>query len=125
MSTSAAEDLQNALSCIKTFVTEIGPQFVDLIPQTAQALIPLFDLGMNDEVRELAYEVWGELLNSAKVAGRQPLLTEMLNELLKRTIPRMQMKDADDGTVLVAIVTSRVNGVTSCLKKAGPNVLGI
>merc|ERR1719281_1972823 len=123
MSTSAAEDLQNALQCIKTFVTELGVQYVDFIPQTAQALIPIFDLGMSEEVRDLAFDVWGELLNSAKLAGRQPIVSELCQEFLKRNLPQMTAKDSD-GHVLVDTLKTRADGVTTCLKKAGPNVLG-
>merc|ERR1719161_1484575 len=124
MSTSAAEDLENALSCIKTFVTELGMHYVDFIPQTAQNLIPVFDLGMSEEVRDLAFDVWGELLNSAKLAGRQPIVSELCREFLKRTLPQMTVRDAD-GDVLVDTLKTRADGVSTCLKKAGPNVLGV
>lgn len=124
MNTSEMEDLRHALECVHTFADELKAQYADFIPMTAQALLPVFDFPMGEEVRDLAFETWGHLLTSAKLAGRGQVLQELSQEFLKRILPQMKEK-INNGGVNVEALKTRADGVTTCLKKAGPNVLGV
>jgi hypothetical protein len=122
MNTAEMEDLQHALECLHTFVEELGVKFADFIPQTANALLPVFDFPMGEEIRQLAFDCWGHLLTSAREAGRNDVLKELLKRMLSQIIPQMQEK-VQGSMVNVQAVNTRAEGVTTCLKKAGPNVL--
>lgn len=121
MSTSEIEDLQNALECVHTFVEELGKLYSPFVGQTAQALLPVFDFSMAEQIRDMAFETWGELCNAAREGGNAQALTELVNEFLKRILPKMEggAEDAVDASAL----KTRADGVAKCLKKAGPNVL--
>eukprot|EP00746_Dinoflagellata_sp_MGD_P162698 gnl/MRDRNA2_/MRDRNA2_90374_c0_seq1.p1 gnl/MRDRNA2_/MRDRNA2_90374_c0~~gnl/MRDRNA2_/MRDRNA2_90374_c0_seq1.p1 ORF type:complete len:1144 (-),score=262.67 gnl/MRDRNA2_/MRDRNA2_90374_c0_seq1:112-3543(-) len=122
MNTAEMEDLQHALECVHTFVEELGVKYADFIPQTANALLPVFDFPMGEEIRQLAFECWGHLLTSARESGRTDVLKELVKEMLTKIIPQMQEK-VQGSMVNVQAVNTRAEGVTTCLKKAGPNVL--
>merc|ERR1719160_1425953 len=122
MNTAEMQDLQHALECVHTFVEELGVKYADFIPQTAQALLPVFDFPMGEEIRNLAFECWGHLLTSAKLAGRVDVIKGLVKEMLTKIIPQMSEK-IKGSMVNVQAVSTRTEGVTTCLKKAGPNVL--
>merc|ERR1719161_1812240 len=76
MNTAEMEDLQHALECVHTFIEELGVKYADFIPQTASALLPVFDFPMGEEIRQLAFECWGHLVTSAKEANRVVVLKD-------------------------------------------------
>lgn len=118
MTTSEVEDMHNALDCLHTFVEELGKGYAPFLAQTAHGLLPVFDFGMQEDIRELAFETWGELCNCARQTGAKAELTELCKEFLKRILPKFDETDVD-----VQASVSRCQGVTVCLQKAGPQVL--
>ena len=56
------------------------------------------------------------------LSGRTDVLKELVKEMLTKIIPQMQEK-VQGSMVNVQAVNTRAEGVTTCLKKAGPNVL--
>lgn len=120
MSTSEMEDLKNGLECIHTFVEELGKLFLPFVATTAQALLPVFDFSMAEEIRDLAFETWGQLCSACRKADSEggAVLSELTNEFLKRILPKFEENDVD-----VQAFKTRADGVTTCLRKAGPNVL--
>merc|ERR1719482_2460259 len=118
MNTAEMQDLQNALDCVHTFVEELGVAYADFIPQTAQALLPVFDFPMGESIRDLSFQCWGHLLTSAKLAGKNDILQGLVKEMLTKIVPQMQEK-IQESMVNVQALSTRAEGVTTCLKKAG------
>mmetsp|Transcript_946 Transcript_946/g.2665 ORF Transcript_946/g.2665 Transcript_946/m.2665 type:complete len:1113 (-) Transcript_946:255-3593(-) len=121
MSTSEMEDLQNAIECVHTFVEELGKHYAPFVAQTAQALLPVFDFSMGEEIRDLAFETWGELCSSARDSGQGEVLTQLVHEFLNRIIPALEV--SAPGPVDTEGLKTRADGVVACLKKAGTGVL--
>mmetsp|Transcript_99141 Transcript_99141/g.280086 ORF Transcript_99141/g.280086 Transcript_99141/m.280086 type:complete len:1111 (+) Transcript_99141:101-3433(+) len=119
MGTSEMEDLQNALSCVHTFVKELGKHFAPFVGQTAQGLLPVFEFSMGEEIRDLAFETWGELCNAARESGQTQILSDLVQEFLKRVLSKM----TDSSSVDLGALKTRADGVVACLKNAGPGIL--
>lgn len=119
MSTSEMEDLKNALSCVHTFVEELGMHYAGFVAQTAQALLPVFDFSMGEEIRDLAFETWGQLCNSAREGGQGQILSQLVQEFLNRILPKLTEYTNLD----VEALKTRADGVQNCLAKAGPGIL--
>lgn len=120
MQTSELEDLKNALECVHTFVDQLEKAFAPYITQTAQALLPVFEFSMAEEIRELAFETWGQLCLSAQKAAQGQVLNDLVMEFMRRVLPKMSSATESSTGVL----KSRADGVKLCLEKAGPGVLG-
>eukprot|EP00928_Gymnodinium_smaydae_P061449 TRINITY_DN45518_c0_g1_i1.p1 TRINITY_DN45518_c0_g1~~TRINITY_DN45518_c0_g1_i1.p1 ORF type:complete len:1116 (+),score=369.48 TRINITY_DN45518_c0_g1_i1:79-3426(+) len=120
MSTSEMEDLKNALSCVHTFAEELGKLYAPFVAQTAQALLPVFEFAMDEEIRDLAFETWGQLCNSARTGDQNQVLGELVKEFLGRILPKLQ----DTQDLDVAALKTRADGIVVCLRKAGPGILG-
>lgn len=118
MSSSELEDLQHAIECVHTFVEKLGQKFAPFIGQTAQALLPVFEFSMNEDVRDLAFETWGKLCSCARDGDQPQLVAELCNEFMKRILPKLEQ-----GSVDLEAMKTRVDGVIACLKDAGPGVL--
>jgi len=115
MSSSEMEDLSHALECVNTFVEKLGKAYVPYVESTAEALLPVFEFNMKEEIRDLAFEVWGALVDTARGEGQAQTLTQ---KFLQLTLPKFAATELD----LEALKTVS-DGMTACLKKAGPNVL--
>jgi hypothetical protein len=118
MNSSDLEDLKNALDCVLTFVKNLGKQFAPFVPSTSQALLPVFDFSMGEEIRDLAFETWGELCSVARDGGDAGILSQLVQEFLSRIFPKLEGADVD-----LEARKTRIDGVTACLRKAGPGVL--
>lgn len=123
MSTSEMEDLQNAIECVHTFVEELGKHYAPFVAQTAQALLPVFDFSMGEEIRDLAFETWGELCSAARDSNQGQVLTQLVHEFLGRILPALQPEGPGAGPVDAEGLKTRADGVVACLKKAGAGVL--
>jgi len=123
MSTSAMEDLRNALECVHTFVEELGKCYAPYVAQTAQALLPVFDFSMAEEIRDMAFETWGELCNAARDGAQlqAQVLGQLVNEFLTRILPKLE--GGGEEAIDVGALKTRADGVAKCLKKAGPGIL--
>jgi len=119
MSTSEIEDLQNALECVHTFVEELGKLYAPFVAQTAQALLPVFEFSMAEQIRDLAFETWGELCRAARDGGQPEVLTQLVHEFLNRILPKLEADGSEDAEAL----KTRADGVKTCLNKAGPGIL--
>jgi len=119
MNSSEMEDLKHAIECVHTFVEKLGQKFAPFISQTAQALLPVFEFSMSEEIRDQAFETWGQLCNCSKESGQGQVLTELVNEFMKRILPKLELPCVD-----IQAWKTRTDGVMACLKEAGPNVLG-
>eukprot|EP00405_Crypthecodinium_cohnii_P024155 CAMPEP_0206488576 /NCGR_PEP_ID=MMETSP0324_2-20121206/42530_1 /ASSEMBLY_ACC=CAM_ASM_000836 /TAXON_ID=2866 /ORGANISM="Crypthecodinium cohnii, Strain Seligo" /LENGTH=1115 /DNA_ID=CAMNT_0053967697 /DNA_START=95 /DNA_END=3442 /DNA_ORIENTATION=- len=128
MSTSELEDLKGAIGCVHTFVEELGKLFVDYLQQTAQALLLVFDFALDEDVRDLAFETWGLLCQCARESGQVDKVGELVQEFLKRMLPKFEQVGATGSVAEAqgidsAALKTAANGVTACLRKAGPGVL--
>jgi len=119
MHTSDLEDLMNALSCVHTFVEELGPAYAPFVAQTAQALLPAFEFNMSEEIRDLAFETWGQLCTAARTSGQNEILSQLVQEFLSRIMPKLEKWDNLD----LQELKTRADGIKTCLEKAGPNIL--
>jgi len=118
MYSSELQDLKGALECVHTFVEKLGKAYSAYVAQTAQALLPVFDFSMAEEIRDLAFETWGQLCSCARADGKVQIVSELLMEFLKRILPKFEAADTD-----IAALKTRTDGITTCLKKAGPGIL--
>jgi len=120
MYASDKQDLQAALEAVHTFVQELRKGYAPFVAQTAHALLPVFDFSMDEGIRSLAYETWGQLCQCARDGGQVQVASELVMEFLKRILPKFEEAEID-----VAALKSRADGVTCCLKKAGPDILSM
>jgi len=118
MYSSDLQDLKAALECVHTFVEELGKGYSCYVSDTAKALLPVFDFSMAEEIRDLAFETWGELCGSARDAGQLQVVSELVMEFLKRMLPKFDETDFD-----VLAQRTRADGITTCLKKGGAGIL--
>eukprot|EP00927_Polykrikos_kofoidii_P065243 TRINITY_DN61025_c0_g1_i1.p1 TRINITY_DN61025_c0_g1~~TRINITY_DN61025_c0_g1_i1.p1 ORF type:complete len:1124 (+),score=179.06 TRINITY_DN61025_c0_g1_i1:84-3455(+) len=118
MSSSELEDLRNAVQCVHTFVEKLGQGFAPFIMQTAEALLPVFEFCMSEEVRDLAFETWGQLCHAAHDAGQKQTVSALVLEFMKRILPKLEMPSVD-----VEALKTRADGVVACLNEAGPDIL--
>jgi len=125
MSTSEMEDLQNAVSCVHTFAEELGKLYAPFVSQTAQALLPVFDFNMDEGVRDMAFEVWGLLCQAAREGGQPEVVSQLVQEFMKRLLPKLE--SIANTTEQIAVDTEALrtvaDGIKVLLQKAGPNVL--
>lgn len=119
MSTSDMEDLLCALQSVHCFIEELGASFAPFVPQTAKALVPVFDFNVDEQVRELAFETWGDLCKCARGANQTAAVSDLVMEFLKQTVPAFEQEQFLD---LDALKT-KAEGVTTVLKAAGPGML--
>jgi len=118
MYSSDMQDMRGALECVHTFAEELGKSYAPHVAQTAQALLPVFDFSMAEEIRDLAFETWAELCTCAREGGQVQTVSDLLMEFLKRVLPQLEKDEVD----YLALKT-HVDGVTTCLRKAGPGIL--
>merc|ERR1719456_816046 len=52
MSTAEVEDLECALQSVHTYIDELKAGFAPFIADVAKALVPVFDFGMDETIRE-------------------------------------------------------------------------
>eukprot|EP00933_Yihiella_yeosuensis_P042171 TRINITY_DN3669_c0_g4_i1.p1 TRINITY_DN3669_c0_g4~~TRINITY_DN3669_c0_g4_i1.p1 ORF type:complete len:1118 (+),score=297.78 TRINITY_DN3669_c0_g4_i1:93-3446(+) len=119
MYSSELQDLKAALECVHTFVEELEGAYSPFVAQTAHALLPVFEFSMAEEIRDLAFETWGELCGSAKQGGQNQVVGELVMEFLKRVLPKFE----SEGPLDLEGLKTCADGVTTCLKKAGPGIL--
>lgn len=120
MSTSELEDLGHAVECVRTFAETLGQLFAPFVAQTAHALLPVFEFSMSEDIRNVAFETWGQLCHSAREGGQAQVLAELVAEFMKRILPKLQEGFGDSA---LEVMRTRADGITHCLKEAGPNIL--
>lgn len=119
ISTSEMDDLKNAVDCLHTFAQTLKKDgFAQFVPQSAQALLPVFDFDMSEEIRALAFETWAELCASCKHAGNAQVLSQLITEFMNRVLPKFKGQHKD-----IEAMKSCADGVYFCLHEAGPGVL--
>lgn len=118
MYSSEIQDLKAALECVHTFVEELAAAYAPFVGETAKALLPVFDFCMEDGIRDLAFETWGQLCRSARQGGQVQIVNELVMEFLKRVLPKFEAAKVD-----VAELKTSADGMTACLREAGPGIL--
>lgn len=119
MSSSELEDLQHAIECVRSFVVNLGKHFAPFVVDTARALLPVFEFSLKEEIRELAFDTWGQLCHWALEVGDKPLVADLVREFMTRILPKLAGLTAD-----TEAMKTLTEGVTACLKEAGPGILG-
>ncbi|CAE7246180.1 Ipo5 [Symbiodinium sp. CCMP2456] len=118
MYSSEIQDLKAALECVHTFVEELAAAYAPFVGETAKALLPVFDFCMEDGIRDLAFETWGQLCRSARQGGQVQIVNELVMEFLKRVLPKFEAAKVD-----VAELKTSADGMTACLREAGSGIL--
>lgn len=119
ISTSEMDDLKNAVDCLHTFAHTLKKDgFSQFVPQSAQALLPVFDFDMSEEIRALAFQTWAELCASCRLAGNSDVLSQLIQEFMSRVLPKFEEKHKD-----IEALKTRADGMYFCLHEAGPGVL--
>lgn len=119
MSTSEVEELAEALECVHKFIEELGPHYAPFVAETAKALLPVFEFNIDEDIRDMAFETWGNLCQCSRDANQSGAVNDLVMEFLKHVTPAFEQKDNID---LEALKT-KADGITCTLKKAGPNIL--
>jgi hypothetical protein len=117
LKTTQIEDMQSALSLIKTMVDQMSESYAPHIQDTARGLLPVFDFELGEEVRDTAFEVWGSLITVARKCKQQAVLQELLQSMMGRVL--VNMETTDD----LAWELTQANGMATAFKAAGPGVL--
>lgn len=118
MSSSDLEDLQGALQAVHTFIEQLGAAYAPFVTDTAKALVPVFEFNVDEDIRELAFEVWGELCQCARKANNTTAVNELVMEFVKRVVPALKGDEALDAEAL----RTKAEGTASVLKSAGPGI---
>ncbi|CAE7217211.1 Ipo5 [Symbiodinium pilosum] len=118
MYSSEIQDLKAALECVHEFVETLAALYAPFVAETAKALLPVFDFCMEDGIRDLAFETWGQLCRSARQGGQVQVVTELVMEFLKRVLPKFEAEKVE-----FAELKTCADGMTTCLKEAGPGIL--
>lgn len=116
--TSELQDLKNALECVRTLVKKLEKTYSPFLADTAHALLPIFDFSLTEEINELVFETWGGLCQSARSAQNASVLRQLCIELVQRLVPRLEQPPTD-----IPTLKTNVEGLATCLEKAGPGVL--
>merc|ERR1712032_564244 len=112
------EEMEGALQCVYTFAEKLGKNYGPFIPQTALALVPIFGFQMSESVRDWAFLSWGQLCNCARQANESAMLMQLVQQLMQCLVPKLEAPNEP----LDAQVT-RIEGMMTCLEKAGPGIL--
>lgn len=118
MNSSEMEDLRHALEAVGCFAEKLGSGYAPFVAPTAQALLPIFEFQMSEEIRDLAFDTWGLLCESARGAGQSDILRQLCSELMSRVLPKLSSASEDLGAM-----KTRIEGVTGCLQKTGAGIL--
>lgn len=121
MHSSDIDDLSNALDCIHTIVEELGEKYAPYVAQTAHSLLPVFDFNMQEGIRDMAFETWGQLCDVARKSGSPQVTTELVNKFMDLTLPQLDLSNSE--VLDFDALKTRADGITTCLKKAGEGVL--
>lgn len=121
MNDSDIEDLTAALQCVHCFIEQLGGAFSPWVQETAKALMPVFDFNIEESIRDLAFETWGDLCKCSRAANQVGAVGELVMEFLKRVVPAFEK--ADDQYVDVEAMKTKADGITCILKQAGANIL--
>eukprot|EP00405_Crypthecodinium_cohnii_P009370 CAMPEP_0206433370 /NCGR_PEP_ID=MMETSP0324_2-20121206/8490_1 /ASSEMBLY_ACC=CAM_ASM_000836 /TAXON_ID=2866 /ORGANISM="Crypthecodinium cohnii, Strain Seligo" /LENGTH=1119 /DNA_ID=CAMNT_0053899617 /DNA_START=37 /DNA_END=3396 /DNA_ORIENTATION=- len=122
MRSSELQDLQGALECVQTFVEQLEGSFSPFVQQTAMALLPVFDFPLGEDIREMAHRLWGALCQCAGKANKGDVVGALVMEFLQRVLPKIEDEKAKAEPF---IAKTGIDGITTCLKKAGPNILSV
>merc|ERR1719471_1100366 len=111
MHSSEVEDLKCALECVHAFVGALGKSYAPFVSQTAQALLPVFEFNMREDIRDLSFETWAELCGVAREGGQVQLVSQLVLEFLNRQLPKFEDLEVD-----VDALRTRCDGITACLR---------
>jgi len=98
------------------WIEELGKLYAPFVAQTAQALLPVFEFDMAEQVRDLAFETWAELCNAARDGQQTDIVAQLVHEFLNRMLPQMEGTDTE-------ALKTRADGVAACIRNAGPGIL--
>jgi len=128
--TQKFEDMMQSVQLLHTFCTMMEGGYFDAIQETAQVLLPLLsasdDMSMLcDEVRGTALQVWGLLINSARLGAQErsqgnDLAKSLLQTGLQAIVPQLLQDNQKDCEVLQELSS----GMAECIKNVGAGVLG-
>merc|ERR1719313_3104893 len=109
--------MSQALTFIKVMVDELEEAYAPYVKDTATSMLKVFDFELGEDVREEAFEVWASLITVAQKTGNTVVLRELLQSLMTRVLSAMETTDD------LAWELTQANGLSQCLKAAGPNIL--
>lgn len=132
LKTSVLEEMDEALELVITLVKSLEEEYCEFIGPSCQALLPLLDYPMSEDVRETIYRAWGHLAALARTGAEKgrmdpTILRGLVTEFLKKTVGFMAQGSPEDVcennvTTCVKIHTLAV-GAADIIQKAGPGVL--
>merc|ERR1719498_1945340 len=109
--------MNTAMNFVKTMVDQVEEAYAPYIKDTATAMLKVFDFELGEDVREEAFEVWASLITVAKKTSNTAVLRELLQSLMGRVLSAMETTDD------LAWELTQANGLSQCLKAAGPGIL--
>jgi hypothetical protein len=121
MSTAGLEELKNALDCVHTFVSKLGKLYLPFVMQTAQALQPVFEFSMREDIRAKSFDTWCALCEACREGGEMQMLGQLAQEFLKRVLPKLEQ--SEEIVLDVEALKTCAEGIRHCLTEAGPGIL--
>jgi len=118
---SQIQDLLSAVECLQVIVQNTENGFAPYLKNTAQELIPLLEFQLDDDVRLMASDMWGDLVKLARSESSE-LLSEMVLGFVKNTMEAWD-KNIQSPNIDINKVEGQGAALASCIKNAGPSVL--
>jgi len=132
LKTSVLEEMDEALELVILLVKGLDEDFCDFIGPSCQALMPVLDYPLSDDVRDTVFRTWGALTSSARaavMAGKldPTVLRELATGFLQKTVGEMGQGKPEDVCENNVCTCSKIQtlaaGAADVIQKAGPGVL--
>mmetsp|Transcript_27798 Transcript_27798/g.73473 ORF Transcript_27798/g.73473 Transcript_27798/m.73473 type:complete len:1140 (-) Transcript_27798:38-3457(-) len=131
LKTTVLEEMKEALVLVATLISALEDDFAEFLPATCQALLPLLEFQLSEDVREKAFKTWEVIAESARnsaEAGKcdSKLVAELVGTFLKATVGLMAKApqgEALDDDALSAL-QAQAMGTSGVIRKAGKGILG-
>lgn len=131
LKTTVLEEMKESLVLIATLIQSLEDDFVEFLPATCQALLPLLEFQLSEDVREKAFKTWEVIAENArntaeagKCAGT--VVSDLVGTFLKATVNLMAKvpKEGELTDEVLSGLQAQAQGAAGVIKKAGKGVLG-
>mmetsp|Transcript_11783 Transcript_11783/g.26684 ORF Transcript_11783/g.26684 Transcript_11783/m.26684 type:complete len:1134 (+) Transcript_11783:61-3462(+) len=128
LKTTVVEEMEDALDLVSTIVEQLGEEFCEALGPTCRATLPLLQFEIATSVQEKAFEVWGALAASSRLAVQGGMLDigtlrELVAEFLKKTIGALCTAPGDVEGLACETLLAQSDGAADVIRKAGDGVL--
>merc|ERR1711988_986675 len=115
--------MTEALEMVSCFLDVLGAHYFEFIPDTGRTILPLLDFRFSEDLRTEAFAKWESLIENGKKGleerniSDRSMLSELLTTFCQKVMPTMDDEDS------ISMLQSCAQGISSCIKAAGPDRL--